>query len=158
MTRENKRASLRGMLNFLGRLMDDPSKLSPTKLNAAIAKAARLEARGWKYLAGEGGDIEELLKLIGEAPTTLLHNRNVPEGDGRRQGSKEEKYLSRDEMVIADIRNGKPKPAAIRERYRVRKQYATHAKRIKRKMDEQDAETQRIIRLQTPAIRLVDIK
>lgn len=156
--RENKRKTLRALLIFLGRLMDDPSKLSATKFNAALAEAARSEARGWKYLAGEGGDIDELIALIGEAPTTLLRNRNVPDSNGRPDGSKTKQYMDKDALIIADIRKGTPKPAAIRARYRVHKQYATHAKRIKRKMDEQDAETRRIIALQTPDLRPVDNK
>jgi hypothetical protein len=160
-----KRKTLRTLLIFLGRLMDDPSKLPPTKRNAAIARAARIEARGWKYLAGEGGDIDELIELAGSAfgnpgepEAGLLRNRNVPESNGRRVGSKEKKYAAKDALIIADIRKGVERPAAIRARYPVRKQYATHSKRIKRKMDEQDVETRAIIGLQTPFIRPVDIK
>jgi hypothetical protein len=156
--RENKRKTLRALLIFLGRVMDEKSKLPPTRRNAEIASAARIEARGWRYLAGEADDIDELLAAVGEAPTLLLRNRIDPDSNHRPVGSKDEKYVKRDAAIIADIRGGADRQAAIRERYKVRKQYDTHARRIKRKMDEQDAETRETIRLQTPYIRPVDIK
>src|SRR5260370_6375800 len=148
--------TLRQMLYFLGWLMDDPSHLSPTKFNAEVAKAARLEARGWKHLAGEGTDNpDELLKLLYDAPTPFLQNRNVPEGNGRRAGSKDSRYADRDALIIAEIQNGGDRQKAIRARYRIRKQYATHARRIKRKLEEINAETRRIIALQTPYLRSI---
>lgn len=146
----NKRKTLRALLIFLGRRMDDRSRLPPGRLNAEIAKAARIEARGWKFLAGEGGDIDALIAEVGEAPHELLLHRHVPESNGRKVGSKATKYLERDERVIAAIRAGTPQLAAIRAVFPVRKQNPTHAKRITRKMKAQDAETRRIIRLQTP--------
>ncbi|WP_369723686.1 hypothetical protein AB8Z38_06820 [Bradyrhizobium sp. LLZ17] len=156
--RENKRKTLRALLIFLGRIMDDKSKLPPTRRNAAIAQAARTESRGWRYLAGEPDDINELLAVVGEAPSLLLRNRIDPDSNHRPIGSKDEKYAAKDAEIIAEIRGGKPKPAAIYARFKVRKQYGTHARRIKRKMDEQDAETRRIVALQTPNLHVVDNK
>jgi hypothetical protein len=156
--KEDKRKTLRALLIFLGRIMDDKSKLPPTKRNAVIAEAARMEARGWRYLAGEPDDIDNLLAAVGEAPTLLLRNRLDPDHNHRPAGSKDKKYAAKDAAIIADIRDGKPKPAAIYERYRVRKQYRTHARRIKRKMDEQDAEARRIWELQTRQLTVVDTK
>lgn len=143
----NKRKTLRALLIFLGRVMDDPSKLSETKRNAAIAAAARLEARGWKHLAGEGGDIDELIALVGDQPE-LICNRKVPESHGRRVGRK---YADKDALVIADIARGVKKHIAIGRRYPIRKQYRTHARRIDRGLAKIEAETREI--LQT-----VDIK
>jgi hypothetical protein len=149
----NERKTLRELLIFLGRVMDDPSKLSPTKLNAEIAAAARLEARGWKHLAGEGGDIDELITLVGEGTSQLLRNRNVPESHGRRVGSKEAKYVDKDAVVIAEITRGVKKHIAIYRHYPIRKQYPAHARRINRALEKIEAETRKTIALQT-----VDIK
>jgi hypothetical protein len=93
--------SLVWLLNFLGRLMDDKSKLSTTKFNAAVAKAARLEARGWKYLAGRSAEnIDDLMRELYDAPTIFLRNRNVPDGDGRPEGSKDKKYAGTRENIL----------------------------------------------------------
>jgi hypothetical protein len=158
-----KRRTLIKLLQFLGRLLQEPastSTLSPTKFTAARLEGALLEARGWRYLAGYSTEnIDELTALIGDTGmSTLLRNRQVAESDGRPIGSKAKQYADKDAAIIADIRKGVSRPEAIKARYRISKQYRTHSKRIKRKMDAQDAETREIIRLQTPYIRAVDIK
>jgi hypothetical protein len=159
----NKRRTLREMLIVLEQLKQDPSNLSRKKYTAAVAEAAQVEARGWKYLAGESEeDIDELIALVGDAPTIFLLNRNVPDGNGRRAGSKDSRYAERDAVIIAAIRNGAPKRRAVLEWHHIKKQYGAHehrhAKRIQRKMEEQDAEARRLIALQTPDPKPADIK
>jgi hypothetical protein len=149
------RETLHKFLLYLGRLLDEPTSLSPSKSNAVKLDAARLEARGWKYLAGYSTEnVDELISLIGDqGMSTLLRHRRVPESNGRRVGSKEEKYISGDALVLADIARGVKKHIAIYRQYPIRKQYRTHARRIDRDLARIDAETREIIALQT-----VDIK
>jgi hypothetical protein len=128
----------------------ESSTLSKSKFNAEVTKTAKLVARGWEYLAGDrSGDTEALMNELYNAPTVFIHNRKKPDSN-RPTGSKDKKYEAKDADIIADIRGGVKRPGAIRARYPIRVQYRSHAKRIKRKMDEQDAETRRIIALQTP--------
>jgi hypothetical protein len=159
----NKRRTLREMLIVLERLRQDRSNLSPRKYIAAIAEAAQVEARGWKYLAGESEeDIDELIVLAGDAPTIFVLNRNVPDGNGRRAGSKDSRYAERDAAIIAAIRNGALKRRAVIARHHIEKQYGAyehrHAKRIQRKMEEQDAEAWCLVALQTLDPKPADIK
>jgi hypothetical protein len=160
----NKRRTLSEMLKFLEQLRQDPSNLSPRKYIDEVAKAAQVEARGWKYLAGESEeDIDELIALVGDEPmTTFLLNRNVPDGNGRRTGSKDSRYAERDAVIITAIRNGALKRRAVIARRHIKKQYGAyehrHAKRIQRKMEEQDAEARCLVALQTPDPKPADIK
>lgn len=133
----SNRRTLRALLIFLGRLMDDPSKLTLGKLNAQIAMAARIEARGWKYLAGESTEsLDDLIALAGEAPASLLRHRKS--SGGRREGSLAKNTASKDLLVLADVRNGVTIPKAVRAHYR--SGFLAHERRIKKRRAEQRAE------------------
>lgn len=148
----SERQTLINLLGFLGRLLEEPSTLSPTELTAERLKASRIEARGWKYLAGYSDEtLGDLIDVVGDTGMKeLLRHRRVPESNGRRMGSKEEKYASKDALVLADIARGVKKHVAICRQYPIRKQYGTHIRRINRDLAKIEAETQYIISLQTP--------